>query len=97
MEYKGKLETNVVADTYPSEAAPGIEANLHCLLNALESMDRRTALELERLDGSCAEEDLKEFIKQDILSRHQARRQSLQDATEALRAQYRAVCLSDGD
>ena len=97
MEYKGKLETDVVADTYSSEAAIGIEANLHCLLNALECMDKRTALELERLDGSCAEEELKEFVRQDILSRHQDRRQPLQDATEELRAQYRTFCLSDND
>jgi hypothetical protein len=53
-------------------------------------MDRRTAQELERLDGSTAEEDLKEFVRQDILARHQERRLPLQEAAEELRALYRA-------
>jgi len=97
MEYKDKLKTNVVADTYQSEPVPEVEANLHRLLNALESMDKRTALELERLDASRADEELKEFVRQDILSRHQARRKPLQDAAEELRAQYRTLCLSESD
>jgi hypothetical protein len=54
-------------------------------------MDARTARELELLDKSAAEEDLKEFVRQDILSRHQERRLPLQAAAEELRVQHRAT------
>jgi hypothetical protein len=90
MEYKLKSETDAIADAYPSILASTSEATLHYLLDALESMDRRTAQELERLESSGADEDLKEFIRQDILARHQARRLPLQEAAEELRALYRA-------
>jgi hypothetical protein len=90
MEYKIKSETEGMADTYSSILASTSEQKLHYILDALESMDRRTAQELERLDDSGAEEDLKEFIKKDILARHQARRLPLQESAEELRALYRA-------
>jgi hypothetical protein len=90
MEYKLKSDTDAIGDAYPSILASKSEATLHHLLDALESMDRRTAQELERLDGSTAEEDLKEFVRQDILTRHQERRLPLQEAAEELRALYRA-------
>jgi hypothetical protein len=90
MEYKLKSETDAIADAYPSILASSSEATLHYLLDALDSMDRRTAQELERLECSGAEEDLKEFIRQDILAHHQARRLPLQESAEELRALYHA-------
>jgi hypothetical protein len=90
MEYKRKSETEAIADAYASAFASTSEQKLHYLLDALESMDRRTAQELERLESSGAEEDLKEFIRQDILARHQARRLPLQESAEELRVLYRA-------
>jgi hypothetical protein len=90
MEYKPKSETEAIADAYPSVLASTSEEKLHYLLNALESMDRRVAHDLERLDSSSAEEELKEFVRQDILARHQARRLPLLDSAEELRALYRA-------
>jgi len=63
---------------------------LHTLLNALECMDTRTARELEWLGRSSAEEDLKEFVRQSIISRHQERRLPLQKAAEELRVQFQA-------
>ena len=90
MEFKSKSETEAVADAYPSVLASTAEEKLHYLLNAVESMDRRTAQELERLDNSGAEEELKAFIRQDILARHQVRRLPLQESVEELRAFYRA-------
>lgn len=90
MEYKLKSQTEAMADAHPSILASTSEARLHYLLNALESMDRRTTHDLERLESSGAEEDLKEFVRQDILARHQERRLPLQEAAEELRAVYRA-------
>jgi len=95
MEYKIKSETEAKADTYASILASTSEQTLHYLLDALECMDRRTAQELERLDRSSAEEDLKEFVRQDILARHQARRLPLQEAAEELRALYRVSIAED--
>jgi len=90
MEYKTQSETKALADAYTPALASTLEQKLHYLLNALECMDRRVAKDLERLDSSSAEEDLKEFIRQDILARHQARRLPLLDSAEELRALYRA-------
>jgi hypothetical protein len=84
MEYKLKSETDAIADAYPSVLVSTSEEKLHYLLDALESMDKRTAQDLERLDSSGAEKDLKEFIRQDILARHQARRLPLQESAEEL-------------
>src|SRR5690349_1750130 len=96
MEYKLKSQTDLVADTFPAEPASDIEAKLHYLLNALECMDKRTATELERLEGSNAEDDLKDFVKQDILSRAQELRLPLQEAAEELRSLYRASLPGEG-
>ena len=90
MEYKLKSETDAIADAYPSILVSTSEEKLHYLLDALASMDKRTAQDLERLDRSSAEEDLKEFVRQDILARHQVRRMPLQESAEELRALYRA-------
>jgi len=90
MEYKVQSETRAVANAYTSAPGSTPEQKLHYLLNALESMDRRAAQDLDRLDSSSAEEDLKEFIRQDILARHQERRLPLLDSAEELRALYRA-------
>ncbi|MDP8919563.1 MAG: hypothetical protein M3O00_11855 [Pseudomonadota bacterium] len=91
MKYDRKLRAPSEVTAYPSMLAPEIEARLHNLLDALECMDARTARELELLDKSGAEEDLKEFVRQDILSRHQERRLPLQEAAEELRVQHRAT------
>ncbi len=96
MEYKLKSQTDLVADTFPAVPTSDIEAKLHYLLNALECMDKRTAIELERLDGSGAEEDLKDFVKQDILYRSQELRLPLQEAAEELRSLYRASFPGEG-
>ncbi len=95
MEYKLKAQTDVVADTYPSIFTSDAEEKLHYLLNVLDCLDKRAALELERIDQSRAEEDLKDFIKQDILSRHQVKRLPFVTAAEELRAQYRASFAND--
>jgi hypothetical protein len=91
MKYDRKLRAQSEVTTNPSIFAPETEARLHNLLDALECMDARTARELELLDKSGAEEDLKEFVRQDILSRHQERRLPLQEAAEELRVQHRAT------
>ncbi len=91
MKYDRKLRVQSDVITNPSIFAPETEARLHNLLDALECMDARTARELELLDKSAAEEDLKEFVRQDILSRHQERRLPLQAAAEELRVQHRAT------
>lgn len=91
MNYDRKLHAEVEANTYTPIIAPETEERLHTLLNALECMDTRTAHELAWLDKSGAEEELKEFVRQDITSRHQARRLPLQNAVEELRAQHRAA------
>ena len=90
MEYKSKSQTTSVADTSPSALNTEIEDKLHYLLNVLECIDRKTALDLDRLDQSRADEDLKEFVKLDILARLRERRLPLQEAAEELRTQYRA-------
>ena len=98
MEYiSSSPQTDLVADTFPAVPTSDIEAKLHYLLNALECMDKRTAIGLERLDGSGAEEDLKDFVKQDILSRSQELRElPLQEAAEELRSLYRASFPGEG-
>jgi hypothetical protein len=92
MNYHRKLQAEGEANTYAPIVAPEAEERLHTLLDALECMDTRIARELEWLDKSGAEEDLKEVVRQDILSRHQTRRLPLQNAVEELRAQHRAAC-----
>jgi len=96
MEYKLKSQTDLVADTFPAAPASDIEAKLHYLLNALECMEKRTATELERLESSGAEDELKDFVKQDILSRAQELRLPLQEAAEELRSLYRASLPGEG-
>jgi hypothetical protein len=91
MKYDRKLRAQSEMTTYPSMLASETEARLHNLLDALECMDARTARELESLDRSGAEEELKEFVRQDILSRHRERRLPLQEAAEELRVQHRAA------
>jgi len=91
MKYDRKLRVLSETTASPSVLEPEIEAKLHNLLDALECMDARTARELELLAKSCAEEDLKEFIRQDILSRHNERRLPLQEAAEELRAENRTT------
>ncbi|KLK93668.1 hypothetical protein AA309_07375 [Microvirga vignae] len=91
MKFNAKLRAKSEAGTYPSMIRPETETRLHTLLDALECMNARTARELEVLDRSGAEEDLKEFVRQDILSRHQERRLPLQNAVEELRAQHRTA------
>ncbi len=91
MKYDRTLRAQGEMTTNPSIFAPETEARLHDLLDALECMDARTARELELLNKSGAEEDLKEFVRQDILSRHQERRLPLQEAAEELRVQHRAT------
>ena len=91
MKYDRKLRALSETTAAPSVLEPEIEAKLHNLLDALECMDARTARELELLNKSGAEEDLKEFVRQDILSRHQERRLPLQEAAEELRVQHRAT------
>lgn len=93
MQQKRKLPTGTVTDASSPNVPPETQARLHSLLDALESMDRRIALELEWLDKSSAEEDLKNFVRLDILSRHQTRRMPLHDAVEELRDRY-GTCFS---
>jgi hypothetical protein len=90
MEYKRKSQAAAIADTYPSALTSEIEGKLHHLLNVLECMDHRTALDLDRLDQSGADEDLKDFVRRDIIARHKERRLPLEEAAEELRTQYRA-------
>jgi hypothetical protein len=97
MEYMLKSETQIIADTYPAMVGSDAEAKLHYLLNALESMDKRTASELERVNVSGTDEDLKEFVRQDILVHHEALRLPLVEAVEDLRTQYRATVTADND
>ncbi len=89
MEYTLKSQTDEVAYPYPSIHTSEAEEKMHYLLDVLDCFDKRTALELERIDQSRAEEELKDFVKQDILTRHQARRLPFVNAVEELRAQYR--------
>lgn len=94
MKYDRKLRALSETTASPSVLEPEIEAKLHHVLDALECMDARTARELELLAKSCAEEDLKEVVRQEILSRHNERRLPLQEAAEELRVQHRTT-LSD--
>jgi hypothetical protein len=97
MEHMLQSETKFIADTYPAILSSDAEAKLHYLLNALESMDARTASELERVNMSSCDEDLKDFVRQHILTDHAARRLPLVEAVEDLRAQYRATVADDSD
>jgi len=91
MKHNEKLrdegEARIIQPTLP----PEIKARLDCLLDALECMDARVTRELEQLNNSSAEEDLKEFVRQDIVARHESRRLPLQNALEELRAEYRSA------
>ncbi|MXQ10606.1 hypothetical protein [Microvirga makkahensis] len=95
MKYSAKLRAKNEASTYSPVIAPETKERFHDLLNALECMDARTARELERLDKSGAEEDLKEFVRQSIVSRHQEIRLPLQEAAEELRAQFQGSLPED--
>lgn len=90
MRHNGKLRAKSEVSTYPPVIAPETKERLHNLLNALDCMDARTARELETVNKSGAEEDLKEFVRQSIISRHQERRLPLQKAAEELRVQFQA-------
>lgn len=83
---RAKSEAGAIEPMPPSET----KARLHYLSDALECMDARVTSELERLTSSGADEDIKEFVRQDILSRHELRRLPLQTAVEELRAEYQA-------
>lgn len=91
MRYGKRPRSTGETSTYQPMLPPEIEGRLHNLLDALECMDARTARELEQLDRSGAEEDLKNFVREDIVSRHEAKRLPLQNAVEELRAEYRAA------
>ncbi len=97
MRYNGKLRAKSEVSTYSPVIAPETEERLHILLNALDCMDARAARDLEILNRSGAEEDLKEFVRQGIISRHQERRLPLQEAAEELRAQFQAALPDDDD
>ena len=88
MNYNRTFQREYETNTNTPIIAPDIEERLHILLNALECMDTRTARELEWLNKSGAEEDLKEVVRQDIQTRHQERRLPLQNAVEELRVQH---------
>ncbi|PVE24873.1 hypothetical protein DC522_08090 [Microvirga sp. KLBC 81] len=94
MEHMLKSETRTIADTYPALLSSETQAKLDYLLDALENMDQRIALELERVKMSPADEELKDFVRQDILANHEASRLPLVQAVEDLRAQYR-VSIAD--
>jgi hypothetical protein len=96
MEHMLKSETQTVADTYLAFLSSETQAKLHYLLNALENMDQRIALELERVNISPADKELKDFVRQDILANHEASRLPLVQTVEDLRAQYR-VSITDND
>jgi hypothetical protein len=91
MRYVKRPRSTSKASNYQPILPPETEGRLHNLLDALECMDARTAKELEQLDRSGAEEDLKNFVREDIVSRYEARRLPLQNAVEELRAEYRAA------
>ena len=91
MRYGKRSRATGEVSTYQPMLPPEIEGRLHNLLDALECMDTRTAKELEQLDRSGAEEDLKNFVREDIVSRHEVRRLPLQNAVEELRAEYRTA------
>jgi len=97
MEHMLQSETKFIADIYPGILSSDAEAKLNYLLSALESMDARTASELERINMSSCDEDLKEFVTQQILADHAARRLPLDEAVEDLRAQFRATIADDSD
>jgi hypothetical protein len=97
MEHMLKSETQTIADTYPALLGSETQAKLHYLLNALENMDQKIALELERVNMSPADEELKDFVRQDILTHHEASRLPLVQAVEDLRAQYRVSIADDND
>jgi hypothetical protein len=96
MEYKLKTETDIVADTYPlMPVSSEMERKLHYLLDALDCMDARIAQQLELLSQSDAEEDLKEAIRQDIVSHHEERRGPIAAAVEELRERHRASMVTE--
>lgn len=97
MEHMLKSETQTIADTYPALLSSEAQAKLHYLLNVLENMDQRIALELERVNRSSAEEELKDFVRQDILGHHEASRLPFVQAVEDLRVQYRASVTDSSD
>ena len=71
-----------------------IETKLHYILDTLACMDSRTEQEIDRVSQSAADEDLKDFIKHDILSRHAERRLPLAAALEELRQTHRPTFAS---
>jgi hypothetical protein len=96
MEYKLKAETDIVADTYPSmPACSDIERKLQYLLEALDCMDSRITQQLELLKQSTAEDDLKNAVRQDIVSRHRERRGPIVIAVKELRKQHCALMVSE--
>jgi hypothetical protein len=54
--------------------AEDVKAKVRHLTDAIVCMDHRVEVELTELDQSSAEDDLKDFIRQDTLSRHSERR-----------------------
>ncbi len=84
---KTNITTHAITGAFSS---PEVESKLHYLLDALASMDARIEAELAWLEKSSAEEDLKDFIRQDILSRHSERRMPLANAVEELKQRHHA-------
>lgn len=93
MKHNEKRRADGTARVIQPTLSPEIKEKLDYLLDALECMDARVARELELLDSSSAEEDLKNFVRQDIISRHDLRRLPLRNALEELRSEYRAAML----
>ena len=91
MQYIEKLDAAIgTANAEPVPAFPEEGSRARQILHILDSIDAQHDLALLDIEQSCADEDLKLFIKEDMVARHQDRREPYAKLLEELRQQHRA-------
>jgi hypothetical protein len=93
MQHMGNIDADSGGsdqDHLPSTAEGGAEMEQIAFI--LNSIDARHDVEMQALEQSPAEDDLKEFIREDMQARHRTRRAPYAALLEALRQQQDKAC-----
>jgi hypothetical protein len=88
MQSMQNAQPNTIA--HEAKASSSVRGSkVHLLRNTLAEIDAHMEQELARLGRSQADEELKDFIREDILAKHRERRQPYVAALEALQKAHR--------
>ncbi len=86
MQYIGNIDADA-GGSHQDRGAPAAEvgSEIQQITFILNSIDARHDVEMKALEQSSAEEDLKEFIREDMQARHRSRRAPYAELLETLR------------